>query len=225
MASAREERQPPAAISPEEATALWQLLTTEEPKTPRERLLMGMAAAVQERGLAASTVADVVRHARASRRTFYEHFSDRDDCFLELYEIIIDRLVWLFESSVVPQEVWYDEFVIASRTYLYGLVVSPALARAGIAEMTSLGPRALEARTRGLTRLADVLIQIHEEGRRRHPDIPSRPITPELALAIIAGEHELVLQYVQQDRIAAIPEELAPVCARMSYLIGVIAPD
>ncbi|MGK2938338.1 MAG: helix-turn-helix domain-containing protein [Solirubrobacteraceae bacterium] len=44
-----------------------------------------MAAAIQERGLAASTVADVVRHARASRRTFYEHFRDRDDCYLAPY--------------------------------------------------------------------------------------------------------------------------------------------
>lgn len=225
MASARVERAASSAISPEEANTLWTILTNKPPETPRERLLVGMAAAVNERGLAASTVADVVRHARASRRTFYEHFSDRDDCFLALYEVIMDRLVWLFENSVVPNDDWYEEIVGASRTYLHGLVVIPALARAGIAEMTSLGPRALEARTRGLRRLADVLIQLWEGGRERHADIPSRPIPPDLALAIIAGEHELVLTYVQQDRIAAIPEELAPVCGRMTYLIGVVGAD
>jgi AcrR family transcriptional regulator len=221
MASAPGERTASPPIAPEEAATLWTILTNKAPETPRERLLVGMAASVNERGLAASTVADVVRHARASRRTFYEHFTDRDDCFLALYEVIVDRLVWLFESSIVPGDDWYEEIVAASRTYLQGLVMVPALARAGIAEMTSLGPRALEARTRGLRRLADVLIRLHDDARERYADIPSRPITPELALAIIAGEHELVLTYVQQDRIDAMPEELAPVCARMTWLIGV----
>lgn len=221
MASARGERTASPAIAPEEAATLWMMLTNKPPETARERLLVGMAAAVNERGLAASTVADVVRHARASRRTFYEHFTDRDDCYLALYEITVDRLVWLFENSIVPGDDWYEEIIGASRTYLYGLVAIPGLARAGIAEMTSLGPRALEARTRGLRRLADVLIKLHEDARVRHADIPSRPITPELALAIIAGEHELVLTYVQQDRIEAVPEELAPICARMTWLIGV----
>lgn len=221
MASAGGQRTASPPIAVEEATTLWMILANKPPETARERLLVGMAAAVNERGLAASTVADVVRHARASRRTFYEHFRDRDDCFLALYEVIMDRLVWLFEHSVVPNDDWYEEMVGASRTYLQGLVVVPALARAGIAEMTSLGPRALEARTRGLRRLADVLIRLHEDGRARHRDIPSRPITPELALAIIAGEHELVLTYVQQDRIEAVPEELAQICARMTWLVGV----
>lgn len=221
MASAQRERTAAPPIAPEEAATLWMILANKPPETARERLLVGMAAAVDERGLASSTVADVVRHARASRRTFYEHFSDRDDCFLALYEVIMDRLVWLFEHSVVPGDDWYEEIVGASRTYLHGLVMVPALARAGIAEMTSLGPRALEARTRGLRRLADVLVRLHDDARTRHRDIPSRPLTPELALAIIAGEHELVLTYVQQDRIAAVPDELAPICARMTWLIGV----
>lgn len=221
MVSAPGERTASPPIAPEEAATLWMILANKAPETPRERLLVGMAAAVDERGLAASTVADVVRHARASRRTFYEHFSDRDDCFLALYEVIMDRLVWLFEHSVVPGDDWYEEIVGASRTYLQGLVMLPALARAGIAEMTSLGPRALEARTRGLRRLADVLIRLHDDARRRFAHIPSRPITPEVALAIIAGEHELVLTYVQQDRIEAVPDELAPICAEITWRLGV----
>ena len=40
----------------------------------RRRLLEGMAAAIRETGYRDATVADVVRHARTSRRTFYEHF-------------------------------------------------------------------------------------------------------------------------------------------------------
>jgi AcrR family transcriptional regulator len=43
----------------------------------RRRLLEGMAAAIRESGFRDSTVADVVRHARTSRRTFYEHFASK----------------------------------------------------------------------------------------------------------------------------------------------------
>lgn len=200
---------------------MWTVLTDAPPATPRERLLVGMAAAVVERGLAASTVADVVRHARASRRTFYEHFRDRDDCYLALYDVGTDRLVWLFENSLTPGEDWFTEIVEASRVYLSGLVAVPALARAGIAEMTSLGPRALEARLIALQRLADVLIRLHDQARERHADIPSRPIPPDHALALMAGVHELVLVRVQEDRIEDVVDELAPVSAQMTYLLGV----
>lgn len=224
MASTRGEGEPTPPISPEEAATLWTVLTDKPPETARERLLVGMAAAIVERGLAASTVADVVRHARASRRTFYEHFRDRDDCYLALYEVSIDRLVWLFEQSLVPQDDWFAEIVGASQVYLAGLVAIPALARAGIAEMTSLGPRALESRRKGLQRLADVLIRLHEDARVRHAGTPSREISAEHGLAIMGGLHELVLVCVQEDRIDDVVG-LADVAARMTYLIGVVADE
>ena len=50
----------------------------------RRRLLEGMAAAIRECGYRDTTVADVVRHARTSRRTFYEHFPSKQACFIAL---------------------------------------------------------------------------------------------------------------------------------------------
>lgn len=212
-------------ISPGDAAGLWMLLAGREPATTRDRLLVGMAAAIVERGLTATTVADVVRQARASRRTFYEHFSDRDDCYLALYEVMIDRLVWLFEQSVVERDDWREEMLEASRVYLNGLVAVPALARAAIAEMTGLGIRGLRARMVGLQLLAGVLVTIHDESRARHAEVPSRPISREQALVLIGGQHELVLEYVLEDRIAEVPDRLAPVFAHMLALVGVQAPD
>ena len=52
----------------------------------RRRLLEGMAAAIRECGFRDSTVADVVRHARTSRRTFYEHFTSKQACFIALLQ-------------------------------------------------------------------------------------------------------------------------------------------
>jgi AcrR family transcriptional regulator len=59
----------------------------------RRRLLEGMAAAIAEHGYAATRLADVVAHARVSRRTFYEHFEDKEACFLALYVALCDHLL------------------------------------------------------------------------------------------------------------------------------------
>nr|WP_246597528.1 TetR/AcrR family transcriptional regulator [Nocardia tengchongensis] len=50
----------------------------------RRRLLDAMADAVRERGYRDTTVADIVRLAKTSRRTFYEHFADKQDCFVAM---------------------------------------------------------------------------------------------------------------------------------------------
>ena len=50
----------------------------------RARLLAGLSEALRERSYGEVTVADVVRHAHTSKRTFYEHFADKHDCFVAL---------------------------------------------------------------------------------------------------------------------------------------------
>ncbi|REM69108.1 TetR/AcrR family transcriptional regulator, partial [Mycobacterium tuberculosis] len=50
------------------------------------RLLQGMAHAVAAKGYAETTIADIVREAAVSRRTFYEHFSTKTECLIALYE-------------------------------------------------------------------------------------------------------------------------------------------
>ena len=50
----------------------------------RDRLIDGLAASIGERGYRDTTVADIVRHARTSKRTFYEQFASKEDCLIEL---------------------------------------------------------------------------------------------------------------------------------------------
>src|SRR3954453_20626074 len=54
-------------------------------RTQRERMLDAMARAVAAKGYAKLTVSDVVALAGVSRRTFYEQFADKEECFLESY--------------------------------------------------------------------------------------------------------------------------------------------
>src|ERR1700712_3524148 len=85
------------------ATLASQFLDTTE---PRARLLLAMASAIEEKGFNATTVADVVRIAKVSRRTFYEQFGDRDECFLELYDATGDWLLRLVGEAASVDVDW-----------------------------------------------------------------------------------------------------------------------
>jgi len=54
----------------------------------RERLLNGVVDAVAEHGYDATTIGAITEAAKISRRTFYEHFKDKEGCFLAAYEMI-----------------------------------------------------------------------------------------------------------------------------------------
>jgi AcrR family transcriptional regulator len=54
----------------------------------RERLLNGVVEAVAEHGYNATTIASIAAAAKISRRTFYEYFKGKEDCFLAAYEMI-----------------------------------------------------------------------------------------------------------------------------------------
>ena len=63
----------------------WQPVVADDAASPfRRRLLDGLAASIGERGYRDTTVADIVRHARTSKRTFYGEFSSKEECFIEL---------------------------------------------------------------------------------------------------------------------------------------------
>ncbi|CAM3868987.1 TetR/AcrR family transcriptional regulator [Smaragdicoccus niigatensis] len=59
----------------------------------RERLIEAMAEVIVEKGYVATTVADIVARARVSRRTFYEHFNDKQGCMLASYYAMGARLL------------------------------------------------------------------------------------------------------------------------------------
>jgi AcrR family transcriptional regulator len=158
----------------------------------RRRLLEGMAAAIAEHGYAATRLADVVAHARVSRRTFYEHFEDKEECFLALYVALCDHLLEVIADAAAAEARWDERVGAAIRAYLSVLTSQPALSRAALMEIQAAGPRALELRLRVQGRFADQLRELVDLGRTT--DLPAmRPLSPRLAAAITGGVNELVL--------------------------------
>lgn len=183
----------------------------------RIRLLEGMTAAVGERGYARTTVADVLKRARVSRETFYEHFADKQECFMSAYEHAADRILGVVSDALAAR----DEPVMgrlerALRAYLRELAADAAAARTFLLEIYAAGPAAAALRYRVQSRFAGVVdgLLAEDERFRALPD-------PEFACRmLIGGIASLVTARVALGEHATLPALSAPILAHVSTLLG-----
>src|SRR3954464_1468924 len=84
----------------------------------RDRVLGGLAASIVERGFRDTTVADIVRHARTSKRTFYEQFASKEDCLIELLRRNNEFLITNIRNAVDPQADWQEQIRQAVGAYV-----------------------------------------------------------------------------------------------------------
>jgi AcrR family transcriptional regulator len=93
------------------------------------------------KGYEETTVADVIAAAAVNRETFDEMFSDRESCFLEAYDAVIDVLVahvsTAFESTV--GQPWPDRIAAALRALVNLLAIEADIARMAMVEVTAVG--------------------------------------------------------------------------------------
>lgn len=120
----------------------------------RARLIAAMADVAAERGLATATIARVVARSGVSRRTFYEHFEDREACFLVAFEDSVERLAAATRPAYAAPGPWPVRVRAALAALLDALTRDQAAARVALVEALGAGPRALERRRRVLDAIA-----------------------------------------------------------------------
>lgn len=170
----------------------------------RGRLLAGLSAAIVRKGYAAATIADIVAHARVSKRTFYEHFPDKDACFLALYAAASDHLLAVIAQAVAGDGPWRARVEAAARAYLSELAAEPALTRTFLVEIQAAGPRALAARRAAHDRFAQQLRALTAAAADEDPEVV--PLSPQMATAVAGGINELMLQAVESERTHALAD-------------------
>jgi AcrR family transcriptional regulator len=168
------------------------------PDDRRERLIAAMAASIEERGYADTTVADVVRLARTSRRTFYEHFQDRADCFLALFDATNEGVVATVAAAVDASAPWERQVDQALSAYLDVVVSQPALFQSFVRELPALGERGAEHQLAAIERFARQLVDLVEQGRREQPGLDVGPLGLDQAIMIVGGVRELMVIAAQQ---------------------------
>jgi len=166
-----------------------------EPAGFRQRLLAGMAAAIRECGFRDSTVADVVRHARTSRRTFYEHFPSKQACFIALLQEANAAMVRQIAAAVDRRAPWDVQVRQAIEAWIAVAQSDLPLTLSWIRDLPSLGSEArhlqrewLEAFVVLITNLADT------------PELRAAGVAPpsrQLLIMLIGGLRELIATTVE----------------------------
>lgn len=172
------------------------------------RLLQGMAQAVAAKGYAETTIADIVREAAVSRRTFYEHFSTKTECLIALYETASRLALQAVSEAFDPVQPWHAQVEQAMTAYFDYLAQDPVLLRTLFVEILGLGMPGLVVRRRVNDEIANFIqVAINSSDSA---DGPSVHLTSEMAMTVVGGINELVLQAIEQDRAGDLRELVAP---------------
>jgi AcrR family transcriptional regulator len=136
-------------------------------RSQRERLLDAMTAAVAEKGFANTVVADVVARSGVSRATFYQQFTDKEDCFQAAYEANAARVAWIMEAGLRavqddPDRTPLDKLDHVLGLYLGALAAAPGLARVFLVEVYAAGPVAIRRRRASLEQFVDIVAATHD---------------------------------------------------------------
>lgn len=170
-------------------------------ETHDTRLLQALAVVAAEKGLAAATVSDVVREAGVSKRTFYEHFSDKNACFLALYRQASASALRTLRDAVQPERSWQAQLESALHAYFSHLASGPQLLRTLFVEIHHLGEAGAAVRREVMRTLADFM----RETVNRDRDA-AHALSDAMAMAAVGAITELVLDAIERGEQARLTE-------------------
>ena len=174
----------------------------------RPRLLEGMAHSVAAKGYADTTVADIVREAGVSKRTFYECFATKADCLIALYEAASHNALKMLGEAIDPAHEWQTQIERALAAYLGCMMQNPVLMRTLFIDILGLGAQGLAARRRVNLEIAGFMRNVINGGEGSARCEP--PLSAGMAMAIVGGINELILEYIEQDKVAALHQLVQP---------------
>jgi AcrR family transcriptional regulator len=194
-------------------------------ESQRERLLVAMADAVAVKGYANVAVADVIERAGVSRRSFYEHFGNKEECFLAAYDAGVEGLLDAIaeaEAEAAARSDGAGGLLAAARAgtevYLQLLADNPAFARTFLIEVLGAGPDALARRDAVHERFAARLAEAHAAIAAAAGGLATP--APYIFRAAVGAIHELVTQRLLADGPEALLELLGPILEVELRLLG-----
>jgi AcrR family transcriptional regulator len=109
-----------------------------------------MVDAIAEKGYRSTTVADLTARTGASRKTFYQHFANKQECFLSAYDQVSARAVHRMEQAYQEADGWPQRVELAIRALFEAAVENPGAVRLSLLEINALGPVGIERRERSI---------------------------------------------------------------------------
>ena len=190
----------------------------------RARLFAAASAVFARTGFADATAEAIAREAGMSKATFYEHFRNKEECILALFDAAIDVVIAGLDQAArdVPDQSAQSRVAASVRGFLEVVAAFPDQAQTLLVEIIGAGPRAMERRDAALARVAEYI----DEHNRADAEagIASRLATPHDAFAIVGAIVELASRQLRTKDPEDI-RELEPVLERLVLgLVGAAPP-
>ncbi len=165
----------------------------------RERILSAVAAAAAELGYAEMSVDAIIARAGVSRRTFYEHFANKEDAFIAAYDAVVRQQARHIRRAYFKETTVQERLRAGLTAYMQFMAGEPETARMCIVEVLAAGPRAMARRNEAMQMFAEIIEDnIHEL-------VPGCRRASLIAETIVGGIHEVVLNRILADRIDELP--------------------
>ncbi len=182
-------------------------------RVQRERLLEAMVAVSAEAGYQEASVERVLAQAGVSRRTFYDLFDDREDCFIAAYDEIMAHVLTLIVEVLARPGSTEPYLKRALDAFFQFCIDEPAAARVCVVEVLAAGPRARERRDQALERLTELVEDVLR-------DNVGGKLSPLAARALIGGLHELIYLRVDRGETAMLPALAEEIVAAQIVPLG-----
>jgi AcrR family transcriptional regulator len=171
----------------------------------RERLIAGLAEAIAENGYSGTTIAHITRHAAVSRRTFYEHFSSKDECFVVAYDTVMCQLRERVSAGFEEAEDWPHAVRSGIGAMLSFLAAEPHLARLCMVEALVAGPVVVERYDAAI----QSFVPYFQGGREGRPPEVLERLSPTTEEALVGGMVSLISRRIIAGKAEEL-EELLP---------------
>jgi AcrR family transcriptional regulator len=156
-----------------------------------------------ERGYAAVTVRELTQLAGVSTHTFYEHFENKEECFLSTCELVVRRAAQRVFASQKRGSDWDEQVQLTFRSLTRELAHESKGARLALVGAFAAGPAGLER----MRRAGALLEVMAAQGFARAPD--GIPVPPLVVKGIVAGLARIACARLLAGREGELPA-LAP---------------
>jgi AcrR family transcriptional regulator len=123
----------------------------------RRRLFDALEESIAVDGYPKTTIADIVRRARTSRRTFYEHFASKDDCFVALLTEASSDQIGQITAAVDPAAPWEKQVRQAIEAWVAAMEARSALMLSWIRDVPALGMAARVLQRQALEQFVEMV--------------------------------------------------------------------
>lgn len=170
----------------------------------RGRLISAFVKLAADGGYDNVTIIDIVSLAGTSKRTFYEHFEDKEDCLLQSFDTVRNLLISAIVGEAGPVSDPIERIRVGVGAYIGALSELPDFTRLFLSESMAAGPALADRWIEATDMLATVIHTWREQSRREHPELPDLPLLR--ARIVLLGLNEAICMLVHRDGVESVVE-------------------